>query len=213
MRSAVLVYRKDSRGTKSSLGTGAVVHVGERLVVTNCHVVGRETRVGVMFPLYDAKGELITEFSEYEKRLDELLIKGQVLAWDATRDLALIRVDRLSDRAEAVRIADQPAATGATVISAGNSGVEENLLWRLTKGTVRGRSIRQPKIADPDLALHCMILETDAPTNKGDSGGAVVNDHGELVGVVSYGGGREKLVSGNIDLVEVRKFVDAHLPK
>ena len=61
-------------------------------------------------------------------------------------------------------------------------------------------------------AFDCMILETDAPTNAGDSGGPVLNDRGELVGVVSHYADRQRQVSGNIDLEEVRNFVAQHRP-
>jgi S1-C subfamily serine protease len=52
-----------------------------------------------------------------------------------------------------------------------------------------------------------MILETDVPTNPGDSGGPVLNDRGQLVGVISHYAARQRQVSGNIDLEEVRNFV------
>ena len=125
-------------------------------------------------------------------------------------DLALIRVDRrLPDRAAAVPLARQPAATGSVVYSVGGSGAEDNLLWRLTKGNVCGRGQRRQAV---DFGvLDCMILETDAPVNPGDSGGPVMNDRGELVAVVSHFNTTQRQVSGNIDIEEVRKFVSRHI--
>ncbi len=54
-----------------------------------------------------------------------------------------------------------------------------------------------------------MILETDAPVNPDDSGGAVVNDRCELVAVVSHGRLLNQLVSGHIDVEEVRYLLRA----
>jgi len=53
---------------------------------------------------------------------------------------------------------------------------------------------------------------TDSPVNHGDRGGLMVNDRGALVAVVSHSKVGEQLVSGNIDIEEVRKFLSTHLP-
>ncbi len=192
------------------MGSGFAVNAEKRLVVTNFHVVGREHRVAVVFPLYDARGELGTDASRYERRAEELAVEGEVIDVSEECDLALIRVDRrLPDRAAAVPLARQPAATGSVVYSVGGSGAEDNLLWRLTKGNVRGRGQRRQAV---DFGvLDCMILETDAPVNPGDSGGPVMNDRGELVAVVSHFNTTQRQVSGNIDIEEVRKFVSRHI--
>ena len=190
------------------MGSGFVVNTEKRLVVTNDHVVGRADLVAVVFPLYDPKGELITDARKYESAIKEVAVKGEVIARDEGRDLALIRVERLPERTTAVAFARQPAATGSVVYSIGGSGADDNLLWRLTKGTVRGRAERRQQ-ADFGV-VDCTILETDSPVNPGDSGGPVVNERGELVGVVSHFHTRVRQVSGNIDLEEVRKFISPH---
>ncbi len=194
--------------TLDGLGSGVIVHTEKRLVVTNHHVVWRESKVAVIFPLYDAKGELITDARKYEAQTKGIAIQGEVIGRDEERDLALIRVERLPERTAAVHFARQPAGTGSVVYSVGGSGADDNLLWRLTKGNVRGRVERRQESRTG--AIDCMILETDAPVNPGDSGGPVVNDRGELVGVVSHYLTRSRQVSGNIDLEEVRKFVSKH---
>ncbi len=197
--------------SEAGAGSGFVVNAEKRLVVTNYHVVLRESRVAVVFPLYDGNGELVTDASKYKKeKVDDFGCKGEVVGRDETRDLAIIRVERLPDRTAAVPLAPRPAATGSAVYSIGGSGAGDNLLWRLTKGTVRGRVRRQQ---DADFGrIDAMILETDAPVNPGDSGGPVANDRGELVAVVSHGSLRQRLVSGNIDVEEVRSFLSGHTP-
>lgn len=199
VRSSVLV------DSPHGMGTGFIVDAGRRLVVTNAHVVGRERRVGVVFPMYDAAGDLVTDPRPYERAFREVASPGEVVARDPGRDLALVRVDRLGDGAAAAKLAARPAATGATVFSVGGSGADDNLLWRLTRGTVRGRAQRQ--VAVESGVFDCVFLETDAPVNPGDSGGPVMNDRGELVAVVSHFLTDQRQVSGNIDLDEVRAFL------
>jgi S1-C subfamily serine protease len=201
VRSAVLV--DNGKG----FGSGFVVSLDARLIVTNYHVVGTATKVDVICPLYDGD-DAVTDLRRY-KGHRELLIPGTVIDRDTARDLALVKVDHLPDRARAIPLARKPAATGALVYSVGGSGAEDNLLWRLTRGIVRGRVQRQQR-ADFGL-IDCMILETDAPVNPGDSGGAVVNDRGSLVAVVSHGSTVQRQVSGNIDVDEVRAFLGRHL--
>ena len=54
------------------------------------------------------------------------------------------------------------------------------------------------------------MVETSSPTNLGDSGGPMVNDHGELVAVVQGFSRRDKAVSWNIDVREVRSLLETH---
>lgn len=201
-------------GTRTGIGSGFVVHADKRFVVTNHHVVGRANEVALVFPLYDDKGDLVTDLRKYDgSQVKEVAAKGQVVERDEARDLALIRLERLPSKVEAVTFAGKAAPTGSVVYSVGNSGAvdapgaEGNLLWRLTKGTVRGRTERRAV-----GGIECMVLETDAPVNPGDSGGPVVNDRAELVAVVSHFFTKQRQVSGNIDAEEVRKFLAPHLP-
>ncbi len=205
-----LLYSSTLIASPHGGGSGFVVNAEKRLIVTNYHVVGNEPRVAVVFPLYDDKSELISDARQYEPRIKEAGFRGEVIARDTTRDLAIIRIERLPDRTFAIPLATRPAETGSVVYSVGGSGADDNLLWRLTKGTVRGRGPRR-QAADFGV-MDCMILETDAPVNPGDSGGPVMNDRGELVAVVSHFNTRQRLVSGNIDAEEVRQFVSSHIP-
>jgi S1-C subfamily serine protease len=199
VRSSVLV------ASPTGMGTGFLVDARRGYIVTNCHVVGRESKVAVVFPMYDRAGELITDFRPYERATQDVAAQGDVIDRDQARDLALIRVERLGPNSAPVKLSARPAPTGSSVFSVGGSGAEDNLLWRLAKGTVRGRAQRRV-MADVGV-FDCMVLETDAPVNPGDSGGPVMNDRAELVGVVSHFHVDERQVSGNIDLEELRAFL------
>ncbi|MCS7269505.1 MAG: serine protease [Gemmataceae bacterium] len=224
VRSVVMV--EDNTGH----GSGFVISRQQRLIVTNYHVVRGSRRVGLLFPLYDDQGEVITDLRKYMSRIREAGVVGDVLFQDPRRDLALVRVDRMPDKVEEVRLANNPAVTGSNVYSVGNSGlqqrqveegliVEKPLLWRLTKGIVRGRTEYLAKLGSgrgnkkSPFMINCMVLETDAPINPGDSGGPIVNNRAELVGVVSFYNVLQRQVSGNIDLTELRNFLAEKVPE
>jgi S1-C subfamily serine protease len=202
LRSAALI--ESPQGS----GSGFVVDADKKLVATNYHVVGSESNVFVIFPLRDDKGAVVTDSGEYKRKARDIAIKGEVVAREVGCDLALIRIERLPENVTAVTLSPNPAPTGTPVYSVGGSGVSDNLLWRLTDGKVRGRAQRQTR-ADFGT-VDCMILETSAPVNPGDSGGPVMNEFGQVVAVVSHFNTRERQVSGNIDVDELRKFIARH---
>jgi S1-C subfamily serine protease/HEAT repeat protein len=207
-------------------GSGSLIHLKRKLVLTNFHVVGNHDRVVVYFPSYEKTGGLITAAGKYLKQQQSLGFVGKVIERNPTVDLALIELEKVPDTANVIPFATLPAQTGAEVISIGASGidtrsVDQGSLWRLSSGAVRGRV--KTVYESPEQRIHAMFLETQKPTNPGDSGGPTVNEFGELVGVVCWGKnfnftGRGKievvhLVEYDIDLTEVQEFVKAHAVK
>jgi hypothetical protein len=57
------------------------------------------------------------------------------------------------------------------------------------------------------------VIETDSATNPGDSGGPLLNDKGELVGVTHGGAINAQLVSTFIDVSEVKTLLDTKAVK
>src|SRR2546423_3553899 len=72
-------------------GSGSLIDVPNRLILTNYHVVRESATARVMFPVF-AKGKLVQEKEYYEKRLDTHGILAEVVVRDAKHDLALLRV-------------------------------------------------------------------------------------------------------------------------
>jgi S1-C subfamily serine protease len=220
VRSTTLILGKDG------LGSGVLVHRARRLVVTNDHVVeGSPDRLLVAFALYDSAGDLVTDFAKYREFTNKLrqaqgppayIRKADVLARKPGKDLALLQLDSVPDSARSLRLSAKPAATGSRVFTVGNSGAGgSNMLWRYTTGNVRGRSNQTVRLHGGDRPKHIdsLVMETDAPINPGDSGGPVVNDKCHLVAVNCFGNaGGARLVSGHIDVDEVRKFLRTEVP-
>jgi S1-C subfamily serine protease len=188
---------------KVSTGTCFVADRRRRLVITCRHVVGDAAEAVVYFPAFD-KGKVIVEADYYLHHVAALA--GRVVARDGARDLAVIRLDALPDDLQELPLAAENPDPGEDVHLVGNSGLADGgLLWRYTHGEVR--LTYQKKVKTSEGVRKVGVVETQAPVNRGDSGGAVVNDRGQLVGVAASYSAGERLVSANTDAHEVKTFL------
>ncbi len=182
------------------------------MVLTNYHVVGENTHATVFFPEFDG-GEVIPKPLHYIGGIDKFGIKGKVVARSSGKDLALLELDRVPKEIGEIPLSTQYARSGNKLYSIGAAGIELNdfsgSLWRLSAGEARGRN--EAKLPFPDgQVIDAMFLENQKPINSGDSGGPTVNDRAALVGLVSNSRKTQALVNRDIDLIEIRAFLEAH---
>jgi S1-C subfamily serine protease len=211
-----LVKKQDSSGKTEFLsGSGAVVDLKERLILTNYHVVRDRDEARVLFPLVQEK-KLVRDRAFYTGQILRSGIPGKVIARDAARDLALIQLAALPAGTRAVRLAAQSAGPGERVYSLGNPG-DSDKLWVFRPGSVRrlGHERFHSRTVDGfELDVEADVLVTDAPNRPGESGGPLINERGELAGVVdghrTERAGDQETHSGIfIDLSDVRAFLDS----
>ncbi len=199
------------------IGSGALIDKVNRIVLTNHHVVeGIDGDAVVFFPEYEAGAKSpITTPSYYAQRRNELGIVGAVIASDAHFDLALVRLDRLHPDKEPLALARESFQAGDDCFSIGNSSLgafvpqaraDSGQLWRTTTGRIRSAPA-EATIRYPNQVVETWVVETDAPINPGDSGGAVLNDRGHLAAVVSGFDQNARGVSKYIDLRAVKEFL------
>jgi len=202
------------RTTTQGVGTGWVVDAKRRWLVTNLHIVGDQERVEAFFVVRE-DGKPITErryYLENQKRLHEegLAVRGKTILRHENSDLALVELEKLPEGVTDLPLATTPAAPGERVHSLGNRHDAE-ALWLYTAGEVRqagsladGYFWRGKKLA---AAAPCLILQS--PIHPGDSGSAVVNDRGEVVGVISGGRWQAPQASIAIQVSQVRTLLAA----
>jgi len=209
------IYRQALRAsawvhTDKRHGTGWLADADKRLLVTNYHVVGSAEAATVVFPDF-RDGKLIAESRYYKENEPSLqrrgrAVKGQVVAADPTRDLVLIQLDSLPNDVVPLKMARGEPGPSDRVHSVGNPGASD-AFWVYTTGTVR--QVYRNKFQYQDgQKVEARVIETHAPLNPGDSGGPVVNDHGEVVGVNAAGKANAQLVSLCIDVAEVKSLMD-----
>ena len=138
-------------------GSGVIINAQQGYVLTNAHVVRDANRI--LVTLADGRN-----------------FAGRTLGSDAVTDLAVVRIE--GDRVpEAALGANAAIVPGAWVIAIGNPYGFQNTV---TVGVVsaKGRTLRSPS----GFLLEGLI-QTDAAINRGNSGGALVDLAGNVVGI------------------------------
>ena len=203
--SVTWIFSKRSKGF--STGTGTLIDVERRLVLTNYHVVESNPNASVYFPIF-RDGRAIPERAYYQARGERLALPGKVIVLDKQADLALIQLEKTPKDVAAVPIAEQSVGPGDRVHSIGNAG-KSGALWGYVSGTVRQVYNKRwkSKLGNRTVSFQAKVVETDSPTNPGDSGGPLLNNAGELVGVTQGGAIDAQLVSFFIDRSEVEDLL------
>lgn len=201
LKSTCWIIAKTSEGTFT--GSGVVVDQEQKLVITNAHVTGSAKNVTVLFPQYE-DGELIAVKKKYIEKIKEIGIKGRVIAFDPVRDLSLISLKTLPENVPAITLSQERVQPGDNLHSVGNPGASD-ALWVYTYGTARAIYKKQFRT---ELGPHDFkVIETQQPINRGDSGGPVVNDRGELIGLSQSMDLKARLISFCVELSEITAFL------
>lgn len=195
---------------RAMTGTGSLIDLKHKIILTNYHVVRNRDEAIVFFPIMKQKGEIVAERDFYRK--EGARIRGKVIARDVKKDLALIKLELVPDKAKALPLATESPSPGQRLHSIGNPGAS-GALWVYTQGTVRQVYHKKFRTGDKgekdSFEVDARIVETQSPVNSGDSGGPVVNDRSELVAVTqgNVSEDQARLVSIFIDVSEVKKFL------
>jgi serine protease Do len=151
--------RGGGRQAQPRVGTGSgVIISNDGYIVTNNHVISGADKIEVT--LHDQR--------EYE---------AELVGTDPSTDIALIRIKENNLPALPLANSDD-ARVGQWVLAVGNPF---NLESTVTAGIVsaKGRNIN---ILEDKSAIESFI-QTDAAVNPGNSGGALVNTEGQLIGI------------------------------
>lgn len=206
----ILYQDTANNNTRIVTGSGALLHLAKKLVLTNYHVVEQQKQVMVFFPIHDDKNQVIADPKFYTQDVNKYGIVGTVVARNPTQDLALIELASVPADIQPLPLAGKSSSPGQNVHSIGASGaLREGVLWRYTPGQVRQVYPKEVKFNDGQN-FKAFVVETQSPINSGDSGGPVVNDRIELVAVVCMTSKQSNLVSSSVDIREVRKFLEEY---
>ncbi len=142
---------------QQGLGSGVIV-ARDGYILTNHHVIDDADRITV-------------------ELTDRRTFTAKVVGSDEASDLAVLKVD--ATNLPVVPMADSDAIkVGDVVLAVGNPmGVGQTVTMGIVSAKGRATGLGEGSFED--------FLQTDAPINRGNSGGALVNTKGELVGINS----------------------------
>jgi Do/DeqQ family serine protease len=147
------------RNNQPIVATGSGVIITEDgYIVTNNHVVQQASKLEIT----------LNDRRTYEAR---------IIGTDPTTDLALIKIDGNNFPSLSYGDSDQ-LSVGEWVLAVGNPF---NLTSTVTAGIVSAKA-RNINILGEAAAIESFI-QTDAVVNRGNSGGALVNTSGDLIGI------------------------------
>ena len=143
--------------TPSATGSGVIIS-SDGYIVTNNHVIDGANNIEITLN-------------------DKRTFNATLIGTDASTDIALIKID--AENLTPIRLGNSDnLKVGEWVLAVGNPF---NLTSTVTAGIVSAKA-RNINILNNDLKIESFI-QTDAAVNPGNSGGALVNTNGELVGI------------------------------
>jgi Do/DeqQ family serine protease len=149
--------QQDRSLVEHALGSGVIIN-GDGHILTNHHVI-------------DGADQISVELT------DRRSFEAKIIGSDAASDLALLKIQAtglhvlpLGD-SDKVRVGDVCLAVGNPL------GIGETVTAGIISAKGRATGLSDGSFED--------FLQTDAAINQGNSGGALVNTHGELIGINS----------------------------
>jgi serine protease Do len=142
---------------QAALGSGVIVRT-DGYILTNHHVIDGAEDITVELP-------------------DRRRVDAKLVGSDSPSDLAVLKID--SNNLPTLTLADSDhVEVGDVVLALGNPlGVGQTVTMGIISAKGRATGLGDGSFED--------FLQTDAPINSGNSGGALVNTQGQLVGINS----------------------------
>jgi S1-C subfamily serine protease len=190
-------------GSDEDEGTGMII-TADGEVVTNNHVIELYTEGG-------NQGSItVTEYGQ-TKPLPTTLV-----GYDATKDLALLKIDNVSNLKTVTFGDSSKAVVGDAVVAIGNALGLAAGTPTVTQGIVSalGRSVTAGGEGTQTEMLQNMI-QTDAAINPGNSGGPLIDTSGQVIGMNTAVAGTtsDGTSSQNIGFAIPIAQVEASLPE
>lgn len=167
----VTVYSEFPEG--ETQGSGFVV-ANDGTILTNAHVITDVAEVGDDDPVSGAKAVYV-EFSDGER------VEASIVGWDLFNDLGVIEVNPKQHPLRALPFGDSDAVrVGEPVAAIGSPfGKQSSLAVGVVSATGRTIDSLTSRFAIADA------IQIDAPINRGNSGGALFDAAGRVIGITA----------------------------
>ena len=151
-----LMFGRKQDGMQIGTGSGVIVSA-DGYIITNSHVIEKAEKI------------LITTNDNKE-------FEAKLIGSDEQNDIALLKVETENDLPYAIFGDSDATKIGEWVLAIGNPF---NLTSTVTAGIISAKA----RNLDPTGRTTQSFIQTDAAVNPGNSGGALVNTQGQLIGI------------------------------
>ena len=179
-----------------SSGSGIIVgkNDSELLIVTNYHVVADSQELSVVF------SDESTNSTIEDKKDNSNILNAKVKGYDSDKDLAVIAIkldDISAELMSKIKVAvigdSSKLRPGERVIAIGNAlGYGKSVTTGIVSATNREVVLESQTVAGQTVTNK--FIQTDTAINSGNSGGALLNMNGELIGINSV-----KIISSGVE--------------
>jgi len=162
--SIVEIYSRSDISARSVVGTGSGIIMSEDgYIITNAHVITSGNFTSVSLSSNDKK-----------------LYDAEVIGYDSKTDLAVIKIDPEGEVLHPATFGNSDETVqGEQVAALGNPGGLSNCI---SVGYIS--AVKRPiQSSSTSFVVEC--LQTDAAISPGNSGGALVNMYGQVIGITS----------------------------
>jgi len=150
------IFGRSQRRPQMGSGSGVIIS-SDGYIITNHHVI--ETAEDIQITTNNNQS--------YE---------AKIIGSDEQNDIALLKIDTAEELPYAIFGDSDGTQIGEWVLAVGNPF---NLTSTVTAGIISAKS----RNLDPTGRTTQSYIQTDAAVNPGNSGGALINDKGELIGI------------------------------
>ncbi len=173
-------------------GSGVIISTKGH-VLTNNHVVEHnENLEAILSYQYNLDG-----YEEYVHSIE-------IIKQDKVKDLALIKINNPRTALRPINISRKVPAIGSRVHAIGHPDLE---VWSYTTGYISQIREEYEWSYEDEFEHIANVYQTQTPVAEGNSGGPLLNDHGNLVGINTFGDHKNDFQNFSVTVDEIIKFL------
>lgn len=183
----VLLINHNTGGTNSTINTKALNKAIDATVSIASDSYETENGTGFIYKIkgkyaYILTNEHVVEGNYvYVTNSKKEEIQGKVLGHDKYQDLAVVRIEKKYAPNKLDKFSTK-TTIGETVYAVG-SPIDAKFQGSVTSGIISGLDRQVKTTIDEDTSWMMRVLQFDAAINPGSSGGVLINQKGEILGI------------------------------
>ena len=167
VNSALTIFGQSQTSTGTATGSGIIISE-DGYILTNNHIVSTSSD-NSYYEVSEATKVTVTLFN------DETEYEAKIVGTDEQTDLAVIKIEK-AGLTKAEFVDSDNVKVGEFAMAVGNPlGMESTITCGVVSAVNR-------KVTDSD-GKNYTLIQTDAAINAGNSGGALVNSQGQVIGI------------------------------